>query len=107
MVFAKAAIVSLDFMFKPGVPYGKAGVMMFDLRERGHVQGNLLLMAQEVHDARRNALMASLDAVNHRYDRGTVKFAVEGLGKGVWALKQDHKSPSYTTDWDELAVVKS
>ena len=58
-------------------------------------------MAQEANDARRNALMESLDAANHRYGRGTVKF-----GRGVWALKQDHKSPVYTTEWDELAVVK-
>ena len=60
------------------VPCGAAGVMMFDLRERGHVQGNLLLMAQEVHDARRSALMESLDAANYRFGRGTVKF-----GRGV------------------------
>ena len=93
-------------MFRPGVPYGKTGVMLFDLHERGHVQGNLLLMAQEAHDARRDALMESLDAANHRYGRGTVKFGIEGFGRGVWALKQDHKSPAYTTEWDELAVAK-
>ena len=61
---------------------------------------------KEEHDARRNALMLSLDAANLRYGRGTVKFGAEGLGKGVWALKQDHKSPSYTTCWEELAVAK-
>ena len=89
-----------------GVPYGKAGVMLFDLLERGRVQGSLLMMAHAEREARRDALMASLDAANRRYGRGTVKFAIEGLGKGVWALKQDHKSPAYTTEWDELAVVK-
>ena len=93
-------------MFKAGVSYGKAGVMLFDLYERNKTQGNLLMKADEDDTANRNALMASLDAANHRYGRGTVKFAVEGLGKGVWALKQDHKSPSYTTDWDNLVVVK-
>ncbi len=68
--------------------------MLSDLRERSHVQGNLLLMAQEAHDARRNALMEPLDAANHRYGRGTVKSGIEGFGRGVWALKQDHKSPA-------------
>ena len=63
-------------------------------------------MAQEAHDARRDALMECPEAANHRYGRGTVKFAVEGFGKGVWALRQDHKSPAYTTEWDELAAVK-
>ncbi len=50
--------------------------------------------------------MKCLDAVNYRYDRGTVKFGIEGFGRGVWALKQDHKPPAYTTEWDELAAVK-
>ena len=105
--FIKAAIASVESMFKHGIPYGKAGVMLVDLCKRGQVQGNLLMMANEEHDARRNALMESLDAANRRYGRGTVKFAIEGMGKGVWALKQDHKSPSYTTEWDEIAVAKS
>ncbi len=64
-------------------------------------------MEAEKDAAKRNALMASVDDANHRYGRGTVKFAIEGFGKGVWALKQDHKSPAYTTCWDELALVKS
>ena len=97
---------SLDMvwsMFKAGVPHGKAVVMPFDLCERNKTQGNLLTMAAEDDAAKRNARMASLDAANHRYGRGTVKCAVEGLGKGVWALKQDHKSHSCTTGGDELA----
>ncbi|MBP3730215.1 MAG: Y-family DNA polymerase [Mailhella sp.] len=104
--FIRAATASVEVMFQSGVPYGKAGVILFDLFERGKVQGSLLTMADEAHVARRNALMLSLDAANLRYGRGTVKFGAEGLGKGVWALKQDHKSPSYTTCWDELAVAK-
>ena len=80
--------------------------MLFALCEHNKTQGNLLTMAAEDDAAKRNALMASLDTVNHRYGRGTVRFGIEGFGRGVWALKQDHKSPSYTTEWDELAVAK-
>jgi len=50
--------------------------------------------------------VASLDAADHRYGRGTVKFGIEGFGRGVWALKQDHKSPACTAERDGLAVVK-
>ncbi len=80
--------------------------MLFALCEHNKTQGNLLTMAAEDDAAKRNALMASLDTVNHRYGRGTAKFGIEGFGRGVWALKQDHKSPAYTTEWDELAEVK-
>ncbi len=84
----------------------KAGVMLFDLCEHNKTQGNLLTMAAEDDATKHNALIASLGAANHRYGHGTVKFGIEGFGRGVWALKQDHKSPVYTTEWDELAVVK-
>ncbi|MBQ3892282.1 MAG: DUF4113 domain-containing protein [Mailhella sp.] len=50
--------------------------------------------------------MESLVAANHRHDRCTVKFGIEGFGRGVWALKQDHKSPAYANEWAQLAVVK-
>ncbi|MBQ3893515.1 MAG: DUF4113 domain-containing protein [Mailhella sp.] len=50
--------------------------------------------------------MGSLDAADPSHGRGTVKLGIEGFGRGVWALKQDHKSPAYTTEWEELAVVK-
>ncbi len=106
VVFVKAAIASLDSMSKAGVPYGKASVMLFDFRERGNMQGGLLLMPNKAHDARREALISSLDTANYSYGLGTVKFGIEKFGRGVWALKQDHKSPAHATERDELAVVK-
>ena len=63
-------------------------------------------LIDEENTAKSNALMESLDAANHRYGRGTVKFGIEGFGRGVWALKQDHKSPAFTTEWDDVAMVK-
>ncbi len=60
------------------MPCGAAGVMLFDLRELGNMQSGLLLMPNKAHDARRSALMESLDAANYRFGRGTVKF-----GRGV------------------------
>ncbi len=104
--FIRAALACVDGMFRPGVPYGKAGVMLFDLCSRSGTQGSLLALGAEEQAARRMALMASLDRANLLYGRGTVKFGAEGLGRGVWALKQDHKSPSYTTCWEELAAAR-
>jgi len=53
---------------------------------------------------RQKALMATLDRINETFGRGTVRLGAEGLQQ-AWAMKQDRRSPRYTTRWDEVPVV--
>jgi len=48
--------------------------------------------------------MATLDRINETFGRGTVRLGAEGLQQ-AWAMKQDRRSPRYTTRWDEVPVV--
>jgi len=48
--------------------------------------------------------MSTLDEVNSKYGRGTIKLASEGLNK-TWAMRRDFKSPNYIGDWDELPII--
>lgn len=48
--------------------------------------------------------MLTLDALNQRFGRGTVKVSTQGAFKD-WQMRQERKSPSYTTDWHEIPVV--
>lgn len=60
--------------------------------------------------------MSAIDSLNSRYGRGTVKLASGGtehkrLFKTSeplpgWKMKQERRTPRYTTHWQELAVVK-
>ena len=54
--------------------------------------------------ARRNALMATLDEINAKMGRGTVRSAGEGVQK-AWAMRSDNKSQAFTTDWAQLATA--
>jgi DNA polymerase V len=49
--------------------------------------------------------MRATDAINARFGRGTVEFAAGGVKK-EWQMRQEFRSPHYTTDWKELAVVR-
>lgn len=53
--------------------------------------------------------MATLDKINLRYGRGTVSIASAGLAgdKRVWSMKQERRTPGYTTDWKCLAVARA
>jgi DNA polymerase V len=57
----------------------------------------------------RDALMATVDTVNGRFGRGTLKIASAGfdLAPKRWAMRQDRKTPGYTTCWEELPIAKA
>ncbi|MGZ8271564.1 MAG: DUF4113 domain-containing protein [Methylophilus sp.] len=48
--------------------------------------------------------MQAMDAINKKMGRETVKLASEGFTMS-WKMKQDNKSPSYTTNWDQLMII--
>lgn len=49
-------------------------------------------------------LMQAIDGLNSRYGRGTIKVSTGGL-RDEWAMRQERKSPNYTTEWSEVPKV--
>ena len=90
----------VERLFKPGYAYKKAGIMLGDITPVGQYQADWLEPAQAT-DTR---LMHALDGLNQRFGRGTVKISTQGAHKG-WQMRQERKSPSYTTDWDALPIA--
>ena len=87
-------------MFKPEYQYKKAGIMLSEISPVTHRQGDLL----EPETTSNSRLMLALDSLNQRYGRGTVKVSTQGAFKD-WQMRQERRSPNYTTDWDEVPVV--
>jgi len=54
-------------------------------------------------------LMTTLDGLNMRYGRGTVLMASAGLAgdKRAWSMKQERRTPGYTTCWADMPVVRA
>jgi DNA polymerase V len=57
--------------------------------------------------ADKGELMGALDQLNRRYGRGTVLLASTGLAgeRKPWAMKQERRTPQYTTRWEDMPVV--
>ena len=52
--------------------------------------------------------MATLDRVNARWGKGTLGIGSAGLqSPRRWAMKRGTMTPAYTTDWDDLAIVRA
>ena len=87
-------------MFKHEYAYKKAGVVLSEISPVTHRQGDLL----EPVRVSNTRLMAALDTLNQRFGRGTVKVSTQGAYT-QWQMRQERKSPNYTTDWQDLPAV--
>jgi DNA polymerase V len=87
-------------LFKPGYAYKKAGIVLSGITSVAHRQGDLL----EPLAISNEKLMQALDSLNKRFGRGTVKVSTQGAYK-QWQMKQERKSPRYTTNWNEIPKV--
>jgi DNA polymerase V len=99
----RAALRGLRTIYRGGYRYKKAGVMVTALVPASQVQPDLFDQQDRPKSKR---LMAALDAVNDRWGAGTLQYASSGLTK-TWQTQCHHRSPAYTTNWDELPVVNA
>lgn len=92
-------------IYRPGHKYAKAGVMLMDLQSDTTEQLSLGLGSEEPET--RTRLMQALDSINNRWGRGTLHLASAGTaGKlRTWEMKQERKTPGYTTQWEGLMVA--
>lgn len=87
---------------KPGYAYKKAGVMLFDLARPDALQADLF-SPPTVGD---EILMSTLDSINKRFGRSTVKFAAaHARHDAPWRMRQRNLSPCYTTRLSDLPRV--
>jgi len=98
----KAAISSLETIFKNGYRYQKAGVMLSRLSDS--VGGKNLFSSEK--DKKINSLMKSIDNTNHRYGRSTLSLASAGVHKR-WNTRRQHYSKIDTVDFYCLPTIKA
>lgn len=103
----QAALRGLRQIWQPGYRIHKAGVILLDLVDANVRQHELALDDEKAPSQGR--LAAAMDRINDRYGRGTLQPASAGLGgqRRSWTMKQQWRTPHYTTDWDHLPVARA
>jgi DNA polymerase V len=103
----EGALAGLRAIYRSGFKYAKAGVMLLDLLPDNVQQRELDLEDDDAKD--RGKLMSALDALNQRYGRGTVLMASAGVAGDIrlWSMKQNRRTPGYTTCWNDMPVVRA
>ena len=97
-----AALWGLKQIFRPNYNYAKAGVMLSEIVSQEGVQTDLFSQMQL--SPKSTKLMGVVDGINKKLGKESIKLASEGF-KRPWKMKQENKSQSYTTHWDELLSI--
>ena len=82
--------------------YKKAGVIVWGICRDNAIQGNLF---DTVNRSKQAALAKAIDAINRKNGHNKIRVAVQGDEKG-WQLKREYISQQYTTNLDEVIVLK-
>ena len=99
----KTALWLLKRIYRPGIYYQKAGVMMLETVSIKGVQNDLFGFSED--DPKSEALMSVMDKINKKYSKGAIKTASEGKVQ-AWKMQRNYLSPNYTGDWGELVKAK-
>ncbi|MEO5684177.1 MAG: Y-family DNA polymerase [Chitinophagaceae bacterium] len=98
----KPAVELVDRLYKNGILYKKAGVMLSGLVPETAVQANMF--STESKSGGR-ILMGMIDNVNFSMRDDVLKFAASGTTRD-WKMRQELRSPRYTSRWEELCEVR-
>jgi DNA polymerase V len=98
----KAAMQIVDRIYEEGKLYKKAGVMLSGIIQDTSVQGDFFIPREENNN---RMLMSMMDNINFSMRDDILKFAASGT-KRNWKMRQEFRSPRYTSRWDELCEVK-
>ncbi|MBA1429076.1 translesion error-prone DNA polymerase V subunit UmuC [Pseudomonas orientalis] len=102
-LMTKAATEAVNRLFRPGLKYSKAEVLLMDLRQPGEFTDDLFAHSQP---AIADKVMTVLDEINCRWGKGVLRLASVPAAAN-WAMRRELMSQSYTTKVDQLWTVKA
>ena len=94
----KYTLPLVDELYRPGVKYLKAGVILSHLVPDEAIQTDLFSKTPRTENKK---LMEAMDNINFSMRDDMVRFMASGLAR-QWKMKQEMCSKKFTTRWDEL-----
>ncbi|MDY0780540.1 Y-family DNA polymerase [Tenacibaculum sp. IB213877] len=101
LAISKSAVAAVKTIFKEGIKYKRAGVIVTGLVPDDNFQLDLFLKENPKH----KPLMSAIDIINRKYKSDKIKLANQDL-KRTWKMRQERLSPKYTTNIKDVIVVK-
>ena len=100
LTITNAAVEAVSHIFKTGVRYKRAGVIVTGLVPTDNHQLDLFLRENPKH----KPLMSTIDHLNKKFKSDKIKLANQDLDR-TWKMRQERLSPKYTTKLNDIIIV--
>ena len=101
LTISKAAVEAVKTIFKKGIKYKRAGVIVSGLVPNNNFQLNLF----EHENPKHKPLMSAIDKLNKKFKADKIKLGNQDL-KRTWKMRQERLSPKFTTNIKDVLIVK-
>ena len=101
LTICKYAVEAVTSIFKKGIKYKRAGVIVTGLVPTNNHQLHLF----EQENPKHKPLMTAIDGINKKYRDYKVKLGNQDLER-TWKMRQERLSPRYTTNINEIIKVR-
>jgi DNA polymerase V len=100
-----AAVEAFGHIYDKSVSYHRASVNLYDFVPDNLLQTDLLGEVSPATHSKKVSRLQAVDHLNKRYGKNSVHYATEDLAQ-AWQPRRQLRSPRYTTNWDEIPLVK-
>ena len=101
LTICKHAVEAVSSIFKEGIKYKRAGVIVTGLVPTFNHQLNIF----EHENPKHKPLMTAIDGINKKYKDYKIKLGNQDLER-TWKMRQERLSPRYTTKINDIIKVK-
>lgn len=101
LTISKAAVAAVNTIFKKGIKYKRAGVIVTGLVPTENHQLHLF----DAENPKHKPLMSVMDKLNYKYGDNKLKLGSQDLEK-TWKMRQERLTPRYTTNIKDIIKVK-
>lgn len=101
IIISNQATKALERIYKKGIKYKKAGVIVTGLVPNDNYQMNLF----EHENPKHKPLMKTMDYLNKKYGDYKLKIGNQDLER-TWKMRQERLTPRYTTNINDIIKVK-
>jgi len=102
LTISSAAIEAVKMIFKSGIKYKRAGVIVTGLVPNDNFQLNLFSSENPKH----KPLMTAIDKLNSKFKSDKIKLGNQDL-KRTWKMRQERLSPKFTTNIHQIITVNT
>jgi DNA polymerase V len=100
-----AAIEAFGKVYDKSASYHRASVNLYNFAPDNLLQTDLLGEVNPAQHSKKTDRLKAVDGLNQRFGKSTVRYAAQDLAH-AWEPRRQLRSPRYTTNWEELPLVK-